>query len=243
MPALVNPTHDPSALRERYAEGHPFPHIVLDDFLLPSFAHEVTTDLEQFSSDDWYEYDSQPEQYRKRSVANPNLMPETVVAALYYMNSPEVRGFLEELTGIEDIHSDPSFFGGGVHISLNGGHLDVHADFNLHPETGMHRRINALLFLNRDWQPEWNGQLELWERDLSAPAVSINPAFNRLVVFSITDDAFHGFPTHITCPDDRRRLSLALYYYTDTRPVAEMAPFHWAAWQYPSGLTPAPVML
>jgi Rps23 Pro-64 3,4-dihydroxylase Tpa1-like proline 4-hydroxylase len=135
------------------------------------------------------------------------------------------------MTGIPDLEPDPDFLGGGVHVSHRGGRLQVHADFNLHPVSGHHRRKNALLFLNRDWDPLWNGQLELWERDLSRPVVSINPNFNRLVVFTITDDAFHGVPMTIRCPPSRKRLSLALYYYTLERPDDEKSPFHWATWQ------------
>ena len=25
--------------------------------------------------------------------------------------------------------------------------------------------INVLLFLNKDWSPEWNGNLEFWDKD------------------------------------------------------------------------------
>ncbi len=71
----------------------------------------------------------------------------------------------------------------------------------------------------------------MWAKDLGEPVVTVEPGFNRLVVFSIRDDAFHGVPTPLACPPDRRRLSLALYYYTADRPEHEKAPFHWAAWQ------------
>jgi Rps23 Pro-64 3,4-dihydroxylase Tpa1-like proline 4-hydroxylase len=118
-----------------------------------------------------------------------------------------------------------------VHVTLPSGYLGVHADFNLHPDTGMHRRVNALLFLNKDWDPAWNGQLELWSRDHKQPVVSLTPDFNRLVAFTITDDAFHGVPKPLACPPQRKRFSLALYYYTAERPDEEKAPFHWAAWQ------------
>jgi Rps23 Pro-64 3,4-dihydroxylase Tpa1-like proline 4-hydroxylase len=114
---------------------------------------------------------------------------------------------------------------------MPGGKLGVHADFNIHPETGMHRRVNALIFLNDGWDPSWRGQLQLWRRDLKGPEVSVDPVLNRLVAFTITDDAFHGVPHRIMCPPDRRRYSLALYYYTADRPEEEKAPFHWAAWQ------------
>lgn len=66
---------------------------------------------------------------------------------------------------------------------------------------------------------------------MSEPVKSIDPTFNRLVVFSVTDRAFHGVPAVIACPPDRRRISLALYYYTADRPDEEKGPFHWAACQ------------
>jgi Rps23 Pro-64 3,4-dihydroxylase Tpa1-like proline 4-hydroxylase len=147
------------------------------------------------------------------------------------MNTAPVCQFFSKLTGIEDLRPDPDYAGGGVHVSLPGGRLEVHADFNLHPRTGMHRRVNALIFLNQNWDPAWHGQLELWPKDLSRPTVSVNPDLNRMAVFTIRDDAFHGVPSPIMCPPDRRRYSLALYYYTDDRPDEDKAPFHWAAWQ------------
>jgi Rps23 Pro-64 3,4-dihydroxylase Tpa1-like proline 4-hydroxylase len=88
-----------------------------------------------------------------------------------------------------------------------------------------------LIFLNESWDPSWRGQLQLWSRDLKRPEVSVDPVLNRLVAFTITDDAFHGVPDPIVCPSDRKRFSLALYYYTEDRPEQEKAPFHWAAWQ------------
>lgn len=112
-----------------------------------------------------------------------------------------------------------------------GGHLGVHADFNMHPETRMHRRVNSLIFLNKNWDPKWNGQIELWSKDLTRPVVAVDPDFNKLVAFTITDDAFHGVPAPLVCPTDRKRFSLALYYYTNDRPEEERAPFHRAVWQ------------
>ena len=90
-----------------------------------------------------------------------------------------------------------------------------------------------MLFLNREWDSAWNGQLQLWDKDLTRCVRSVDPIFNRLVVFNVTDDSFHGVPDIINCPHDRRRLSLALYYYTDDRPDHEKGPFHWASWKTP----------
>ncbi len=223
---------DPAALHADYAGGRPFPHLVLDNFLVPDLADKVAGELEAADISSWYA-DDHPEQMHKRWMPEVNRVPPTVARALTYFNSPDALAFFSTLTGIPGLIADPTYLGGGVHVTGRGGRLGVHADFNLHPETGLHRRVNALLYLNRHWDPTWHGELELWTRDLSGRAKSIDPVHNRLVIFSITDTAFHGVPQEVACPPDRRRLSLALYYYTLDRPAEEKAPFHWAAWQHP----------
>lgn len=158
-------------------------------------------------------------------------MPEPLRALLLMFCTGDMLIRMEKLTGIGDLLPDLAFLGGGLHEVLPGGSLEVHADFNLHPSLQLHRRVNALLYLNEGWHEEWGGHLELWARDMSHCEKKIAPVFNRLVVFNITDDAYHGHPHPLACPPDRSRLALALYYYTARRPEHEQAPFHWAAWQ------------
>jgi Rps23 Pro-64 3,4-dihydroxylase Tpa1-like proline 4-hydroxylase len=227
---MINGIHDPLELHQQYECAAPFPHIVLDDFLVPKLAAQISAELAECEIDHWLQ-DDHSEQVSKRWMNDPARLPGTTAQALRYLNSDEACRFFSVLTGIPDLRPDPTYLGGGVHVSMPGGKLGVHADFNLHPDTGMHRRVNALIFLNEDWDPAWRGQLQLWRRDLRAPEVSVDPVLNRLVVFTITDDAFHGVPEPIVCPPDRRRFSLALYYYTSDRPEEEKAPFHWASWQ------------
>ena len=150
---------------------------------------------------------------------------------MYYLNSPETLKYLENLTGIENILPDNTYVGGGMHKINTGGRLAVHADYNIHPENGLHRRINLLLYLNKGWKSEWGGNLELWEKDMSKVTHSIEPIFNRAVIFNITDDAFHGHPHPLNCPEDVSRYSLALYYFTETRPEHELSEKHAALWQ------------
>jgi Rps23 Pro-64 3,4-dihydroxylase Tpa1-like proline 4-hydroxylase len=137
---------------------------------------------------------------------------------LAQFNSSAFIDFLQELTGIGGLVPDPHLYGGGLHQIVRGGHLNVHVDFNRHPVTDLERRLNLLLYLNRDWQDEYGGALELWNRDMSRSEARILPYFNRCVVFSTTDHSFHGHPDPLACPEDRTRKSLALYYYSKGRP-------------------------
>lgn len=107
----------------------------------------------------------------------------------------------------------------------SGGWLDVHLDCDRHPQTGYRRAVNAILFLD-DWLPEWGGQLELWAADRSRCDVAITPGPNRLVIFRCDDVSYHGIPRPISCPPERWRRSLAVYWWEPSvgpaiRPRAE----------------------
>ena len=105
------------------------------------------------------------------------------------------------------------------------GFLKIHADFNRHKHLQLDRRLNAILYLNQDWDEAWGGHLELWDRTV-ASRVSLAPLAGRLVCFATDDYSYHGHPDPIRCPDDRFRRSLALYYYTNGRPAEEVSSGH-----------------
>ncbi|HMJ06001.1 MAG TPA: 2OG-Fe(II) oxygenase, partial [Chthoniobacterales bacterium] len=106
------------------------------------------------------------------------------------------------------------FEGGGLHETLRGGHLGVHADFNVHGRLRVERKLNLLIYLNQDWEDDYGGQLELWDRRMKGCAVRVKPVFGRAVIFNTALDSFHGHPDPLNCPSDRSRRSIATYYYS-----------------------------
>jgi len=147
-------------------------------------------------------------------------------AFLWEMSSPPVLQFLEALTGIGGLIPDPYFGGAGPHQILPGGFLKVHADFNWHPLLKLDRRLNLLVYLNKDWREEYGGHLELWDREMKACERRILPVFNRTVVFSTTDFSYHGHPRPLSCPEGMTRKSVSFYYYTNGRPDEERSAPH-----------------
>ena len=107
--------------------------------------------------------------------------------------------------------------GGGVHKIKRGGRLAIHTDYNRHPITQHKRKLNILLYLNEGWEDEYNGELELWDKDMSREVVKVKPIFNRVVIFDV-EDAPHGHPIPLNTPDDVSRYSLALYYFIEEIP-------------------------
>ncbi len=142
------------------------------------------------------------------------------------MNAPPMLGFLEQLTAIDGLIPDPYLGGAGPHQILSGGFLKVHVDFNVHPKLKLDRRLNMLIYLNQDWQEDWGGHLELWDREVQRCHRKILPIFNRTVVFSTTETSYHGHPNPLRCPEERTRKSLSFYYYTNGRPEAELSAPH-----------------
>ena len=84
------------------------------------------------------------------------------------------------------------------------------------------RRVNVLIYLNKNWKEEYGGQLELWDKDMKKCKKKIVPIFNKMVIFSTNDFSNHGHPNPVTCPDNHSRKSIALYYFSKGRPLEEV---------------------
>jgi hypothetical protein len=204
------------SLRETYASAQPFPHIVLDDFLPEEIVEEVLAHVEAPQGRQWFKFDNPLEV--KRANGDESTMAPCVRALLYQLNSSAFLRFLEELTGIEHLIPDPYFRGSGLHQTERGGFLKVHADFNYHPQLCLYRRVNLLLYLNKDWKEEYGGHLEFWDAQMKACQTRVLPIFNRCLVFATTDTTYHGHPIPLSCPEGRTRKSIAIYYYTVENP-------------------------
>lgn len=217
--------HDARALRSRYVSADPFPHIVLDGLFDDADLDPVLADFPRPDQMRWLEFDSPTEKklgfYHERSAISPR-----VRAFLDAMNGFEMLLWLEALSGIEGLIPDPYFGGGGIHQIEPGGFLQVHADFNVHPKLKIDRRMNVLIYMNKDWREEWGGHLELWNAAATECRARIAPLFNRTVIFSTTDTSFHGHPHPLQSPPGVTRKSVSLYYYTAGRPESERSEAH-----------------
>lgn len=206
--------------RVQYLAAKPFPHIILDN-LFPAELLEEIVDAFPGLDFDWHKFDGAME---KKLASKPNpTLPEKIEGFLSYLNSGNFLRFLERLTSVSGLIPDPHYEGGGLHQILPGGFLKVHADFNKHHEWRLDRRLNLILFLNKDWREEYGGHLQLWDRNLTRCGQKILPVFNRCVIFSTTDFSYHGHPQPLRCPSGVTRKSLALYYYSNGRPQEEVS--------------------
>jgi Rps23 Pro-64 3,4-dihydroxylase Tpa1-like proline 4-hydroxylase len=219
-----------SKLQNVFLHARPFRHLVIDRFLTESFCEELCREFPPF---------------HERNAVNElgTLGRKAVVPALRrigpayerfdrLMQSRDFRALVARLTGIPGLLYDAEYFGGGTHENRAGQELDIHIDFNYHPRTHTHRRLNLIVFLNPEWKEEWGGCLELHENPWGPPSedftVTVLPLRNRCVIFETTSASWHGFREIKTPPDrsDLSRRSIAVYFYTKERPAEEIAPRH-----------------
>lgn len=202
-------------LREGYAAADPFPSVLIDDFLPAELAEGLLTNFGPAAAQSNF-HTFERAQERHKSGYPPELLNDYARTVFYAFNSLPFIKLIENITGIEGLIPDPYFLGAGFHEIRNGGHLSVHADFNHHKLMNLERRVNVLIYLNKDWKEEYGGQIELWDTKMSRQVQSHVPIFNRCIIFNTTSYSMHGNPQVVNHPDGVTRKSIALYYYTAT---------------------------
>ena len=212
--ALAHLAGRSASARAAWTTTRPFHWFVMDDFFPQEDAQQL---LEGFPSPEGGGWDRTGYVHQQRKLTMTKNLPTKLQSFFDFTANPQFLAWLENITGIAPLLADPELVGGGLHQSLPGAFLDVHIDYNRHMNTGHHRRLNLLLFLNTNWQPEYEGYLELWDMSERRRLTEIAPIFNRAVVFETNQVSYHGHPHPLACPDGVTRKSLAVYYFTEHR--------------------------
>jgi hypothetical protein len=219
---------DAGELGRAFATARPFRHVVIDDFLEREFCAQLLAEFPPF--DPRRALNEAGEVGAKAVVEQIRAIGPAYAALDDAIQMPEFLALVSRLTGIPDLLYDPHYFGGGTHENREGQDLDPHVDFNRHPLTRWHRRLNLIVYLNPEWDDAWGGSLELHSNPRADDdrVTLVTPLMNRCVIFETTESSWHGF-SRITLPPERARLSrksLALYFYTVERPAEELADTH-----------------
>lgn len=212
-------------LSETYRGAAPFPHIYIDDFLEQDVYQELSDAFPGPDERVWRQFRSAAENLKLQSE-DFYAVPPALRALIMELNAPGFIRFLETLSGIKGLVPDPHLHGGGLHMTKPGGHLGLHIDYNYHLEWKLDRRLNVLLYLNDEWDDNWAGHLQLWDKDVQRCVQKIAPIGNRLAIFNTDEHSWHGHPDPLACPAGKTRRSIALYYYSNGRPEHEVALGH-----------------
>lgn len=210
-----------SQYRESFKKGVPFPHVVIDNFLPENILNVLINEFPAPDQIEWTVWgpgltkQTHNKYIEKIGTSDETKFRDFTRHFMSQLNSGVFLSFLEKLTPFERIIPDPTYNGCGLHSTGRGGKLMIHTDTNRHPvyEGRFHQCLNLIFFLNKDWKEEYGGHLELWNRDATQCVKKILPIANRCVIFDTGSISYHGHPHPLACPENRRRNSLALYYY------------------------------
>ena len=208
--------------KERFLNANPFPFIIIDDFFSKEFLNDVLNQFPNLAEQKkTTNYDNKNEvKFANNQYKN---FPNNIKKLFDFLNSDFFLNFLQRITSIQEkLIPDFELNGGGLHEIKKGGLLKIHSDFNKHPSLDLDRRLNVLIYLNKDWKEEYGGHLEFWDKEMTSCREKVSPIFNKMVIFSTTDNSNHGHPDPLNCPNNMSRKSIATYYYTKGRPINEI---------------------
>ena len=209
--ALDRLQNESQLLQRSYAAAKPYPHLVIDNLFEPELLDRLVADFPQSQNRDWLTWETAHES-KTTSKGIDELSIFTQMFCLWF-NSRDVIKVIESITGIDRLVGDPLFLGAGLHEMYRNGWLEMHADYTRHFSLPLMRRINVLIYLNRDWDASWGGELVMQDPQ-NGQKVSYLPNFNRTIIFPTTAKTLHGVPNALNCPLDRSRKLLSIYYWT-----------------------------
>lgn len=211
-----------SAMAQQLRTAAPYPHLVVEGWFNPTLLELVAEEFDLYSHADMGLKRSRHE-HTRRLASGGRLGP---ASTLYFalVNGGAFTDLLVQITGVRNLVVDAGLHGGGLHETRNGGKFGIHRDFDRHPDTRLENRMVFITYLNREWQPEWNGGLELWDTESKSCVRKIEPEFGRTVLMFSGHGNFHGHPLPLNVPAGIARRSIAAYYYTNTYPTTDPNP-------------------
>lgn len=213
----------------------PTKHLIVENFLPTSLLGEIINNFPSTEEGEWDFQNDRDIEVKFRSKWTSEFdIPDKISDVIRILNSSLVLSEISNRFAIQKLIPDPYFSGGGLNTILPGGLLDVHVDGNYHEKMALHRRINAILFLNPGWQNEWGGDFCFYDNNAINCVKKVAPLNNRLFIFDTHDKSFHGHPEPLNCPLGTSRKSLILYYYTsaerDSQNILHSGP-HSSLWR------------
>lgn len=214
---LINPI-DIEKFKQEVQQAESFPHFCLDNFLKAAFAEEVYSAFPSYSDAQKVGREFKAVNEKKKvQITDSSLFPPAIKRLNDLLADEQFVAILREVFDMPSLEADPELVGGGIHQTDTGGRLDVHVDFNFVEGHQLHRRLNLLIYFNKDWKERYGGYLDLWDKDVKNRIGYFEPRFNRLCGFETNNISFHGV-TPLNCPKGVVRKSFATYYYTKESP-------------------------
>ena len=195
------------------ANEYPFKHLIIDNFLNDEFINDLDKVIPDKPDKNWWKYENPIEV--KFALDNIDLMDNKIKNVFYALSHKKLCKKIGDIFNINNLEYDPFFHGAGLHMHPRYGRLGMHLDYEKHPFSNKQRRVNIILYLNNQWDNSWNGDTQLWDKNMEKCIIKSYPINNKAIIFETTEKSWHGVPDIILCPQDTYRKSLAFYYISD----------------------------
>ena len=207
------------ALVEEYSRSSPgIGHFVVDDLLPDDVARKIH---DAFPSVAQMRLNKSLREYKY--IAAPMDRHDPIVEeSTYAFQDPRVVELIGSICGIDDLRPDEHLYAGGISVMGKGNYLNPHLDNSHDNDRMLWRVFNLLYYISPGWEPEFGGNLELWEHGVRGDPVKIVNKFNRLALMATHQHSWHSVsPIEV----EAYRCCVSNYYFSPV-PLRESDRFH-----------------
>jgi len=217
-------------LRNEFSTATPYKHVAIDNFFTDEALGRLLDEFPSHGSTEGLVGDFGGKT-KKAGRSDVIQLGPTYRLWDKCLQSHQFLNLLSEITDIDDLLYDPTYNGAGTHENFEGKRGNIHIDYNYHPKTGLHRRLNAIVYITPGWKETYGGGLKVYQHGRTpntGEKKTLACVPNRCVLFETTEHSWHGIES-IQLPDDMKSLtrkSLSTYFYTQDRPEGLTFPRH-----------------
>jgi Rps23 Pro-64 3,4-dihydroxylase Tpa1-like proline 4-hydroxylase len=175
--------------------NNPFPHIEFDNFLNVDFAKKIQNDILNIDDKMFDSFNNPFEKNKNFSHKEKKNLPQSIKELFLYLNSSSWLELLGNKFNIENLEGDNDLYLWGVHTYKNGGKLEPHLDSKICPITKREKVITLCLYLSKDWDKNYGGNLQLWNSNnykISSVEKQVQSLFNNAIIFLANEKSYHG---------------------------------------------------
>jgi hypothetical protein len=194
-----------------HSSKNPVPYTIIDNFLSEEIYNEILKDIDRIAQNNFTTFENSNSRRLECRDFKTSYLIKTLSNCF---QSSKFIYWIEQISGINKLIPDPHLRGAGFARVLSGEKLGLHTDFNWNDQLSLNRKVNLILYLTPNWQKDWNGDLEFWNKDGSECQVKIEPKQNRLVFWNYETWLIHGHSETLKTPENIGRDSLISFYYS-----------------------------
>lgn len=209
-------SYDVEEMRSQFLSGDPVPWINVPEFLNPDMVLKLKGELD-------YEYKNNKDKHKIFTRAGSNMFEilnnhefDEARKLTSIVHSPRFMDFLEEVTNIKGLISDPHLVGAGYMRCGRGDSLQIHTDFNWNDKLYLHRALSVVFYLDPVWDESWNGDLQLWDKERKGKVNSIFPSNGNMAIWKYDKLGYHGHPNPLDCPEGFYRDGYRFFFYVSS---------------------------